>query len=65
MKTQIIYCPQCGEPCGKYYPSTGPTVHSGGEIEFSEGIGENFIADGNWHCSQDCVDKTRTSRPAG
>jgi hypothetical protein len=53
---QIIHCAFCDDPCGKEYPDTGPTYSSGGEQGFREGIGENFILNDEWYCSQMCLD---------
>jgi hypothetical protein len=57
-RPEDIICPQCGEVCGKEYPARFSLL-DGGEPGFSEGIGENFVVDGAWHCSKECADKTR------
>jgi hypothetical protein len=52
----IIECPICGKECGREYPDyhvPGGSWDQG----FSEGIGENFIYGGVWHCSKDCVNE--------
>jgi len=51
-----LTCPQCGETCGKYYPNTY------NEPGFFEGRGENFIYDGMWFCSEECMDKEKAER---
>jgi hypothetical protein len=51
MKPNDIICPTCGEVCGKRYPSTFE------DPGFCEGIGENFVLDMVWHCSQNCLDQ--------
>jgi hypothetical protein len=51
MKPNDIICPTCGEFCGKRYPSTFE------DPGFCEGIGENFVLDMVWHCSQNCLDQ--------
>ncbi len=58
MAVTTIYCPQCGEPCGREYPPRF-SILDGGDPGFCEGKGEDFEVDGVWHCSQECADKTR------
>jgi hypothetical protein len=48
-----IYCPVCGAPCGLSYPDTRT------EPGFMEGKGEDFVFEGKWHCSQECVEQTK------
>ena len=52
----IIYCPECDNPCGIQHPDRGPSYASGGEQGYAEGIGENFVINGEWYCSQECKD---------
>ena len=52
-----ILCFNCGEVCGREYPAR-ISHFDGGEPGFSEGAGENFVVNGEWHCSQECADKT-------
>jgi hypothetical protein len=54
----IIYCPVCMKPCGKEYPDC---FIPGGSWDqgYAEGIGENNVYKGLWHCSQACVDITK------
>jgi len=51
MKPETIYCP-CGKPCGRRYPDTRT------DPGFDEGIGENYVANEQWHCSAACAEKT-------
>lgn len=54
----IIRCHQCDKECGRSYPDRWSSI-DGGEPGFREGIGENYVdAEGRWHCSQACLDKT-------
>ena len=51
----IIYCPQCDTPCGIQHPDRGPSYSSGGEPGYAEGIGENFVWNDEWYCSEECL----------
>ena len=57
-RPSTIYCPQCGEPCGRQYPDYPATFDSGGEPGYAEGKGEDYSWDGVWHCSEKCRQKT-------
>jgi hypothetical protein len=45
-----IECAGCQAWCGWQYPDTGPSYASGGEQGYSEGPGENYVADNNERC---------------
>lgn len=61
MKNTPIYCPQCGKQCGIEYPPRFSSL-DGGEPGFSEGIGEDFNVDGEWHCSEECRRRSVTGK---
>jgi len=56
--TSPINCPICDSQCGTYH-----YAHMFGDPDscydsYATGPGEDFVDDdGNWYCSQECLDK--------
>lgn len=56
-KPTTIRC-HCGEPCGIEYPARISRL-DGGEPSYREGVGENFVVESFWHCSEECAEESR------
>lgn len=56
---ELIYCHNCGEPCGRVYPAKVYGDPYDCYPAEAVGPGENFVdEENNWHCSQKCLDAT-------